>query len=79
MAKLARLTSRNQLTLPRDIVREFPGVEYFGIRVRGEEIVLRPVTFAPTGDRIEKVRDQIGALGLTEADVEEAVRWARRR
>jgi hypothetical protein len=79
MAKLAKLTSKNQLTLPRDVVREFPGVEYFEVRVRGEEIVLRPVTFAPTGDLIEKVRRHIGALGLTEADVEEAVRWARRR
>ena len=79
MAKIAKLTSKNQLTLPREIVREFPGVEYFEVRVRGEEIVLRPVAFAPTGDLIEKVRDHIAALGLTEAHVEEAVRWARRR
>ena len=79
MPKLAKLTSKNQLTLPRDVVREFPGVEYFEVRVRGEEIVLRPVTFVARGERLEKVREHIAALGLTEADVEGAVRWARRR
>lgn len=79
MAKLAKLTSKNQLTLPREVVREFPGVEYFEVRVRGEEIVLRPVAFAEAGDLVEKVRNHVAALGLTEADVEEAVRWARRR
>ncbi|HET6202507.1 MAG TPA: AbrB/MazE/SpoVT family DNA-binding domain-containing protein [Planctomycetota bacterium] len=79
MTKLAKLTSKNQLTLPRDVVREFPGVEYFEVRVRGEEIVLRPVTFAASGDLVEKARDHVAALGLTETDVEAAVRWARRR
>lgn len=79
MPKVAKLTSKNQLTLPRDVVREFPGVEYFEVRVRGEEIVLRPVTFTVVGDLVEKVRDRVAALGLTEADVDEAVRWARRR
>jgi hypothetical protein len=79
MARVAKLSSKYQLTLPRDVLREFPGVEYFEVRVRGEEIVLRPVTFTAVSDLVETVRDRVAELGLKEEAVEEAVRWARRR
>jgi hypothetical protein len=28
---LAKLTSKNQLTVPKAVVREFPGAEYFEV------------------------------------------------
>jgi predicted nucleic acid-binding protein len=38
----AKLTSKNQLTLPKDVVKDFPGTEYFDV-ARVDAIV--------TGDR----------------------------
>jgi len=31
---LTKKTAKNQLTLPKDIVREFPGIEYFDAVIR---------------------------------------------
>ncbi len=76
---LAKRTYKNQITLPKEVVKDFPGVEYFDVSARGGEIVLRPVTVAPAGERLRKVRDKIRALGLTESVVSDAVQWARKR
>lgn len=76
---LAKRTYKNQITLPADVVRDFPGVEYFDVSTRGGEIVLRPVAVVPAGERLRKVRDKIRALGLTESVVHDAIRWARKR
>lgn len=76
---LAKRTYKNQITLPQEIVKDFPGVEYFDVSARGGEIVLRPVTVAPAGERLRQVREKILGLGLTESIVRDAVRWARKR
>ena len=36
-------TSENQLTLPKDIVREFPDSDYFDVTVQEKKIILMPV------------------------------------
>ena len=71
---LAKLTSKNQLTLPKDIVSAFPGVSYFEVAERSGRIVLSPVRLHQ-GDA---VRRKLRELGITEQDVQEAIRWARR-
>lgn len=76
---LAKRTYKNQITLPQEIVRDFPGIEYFDVSTRGGEIVLRPVTVAPAGEKLRKVREKVRALGLSESVVRDAVRWARKR
>jgi len=76
---LAKKTSKNQLTLPKDVVKEFPDAEYFDVEVSGNTIVLKPVRIVPSGDRLGAVRDKIEKLGLTTADVTDAVKWARKR
>jgi hypothetical protein len=76
---LAKKTSKNQLTLPKDVVKEFPDTEYFDVEVKGNTIVLNPVRIVPAGDRLGAVRDKIEKLGLTKADVADAVKWARKR
>jgi hypothetical protein len=77
MAALAKLTSKNQLTLPKtvvDAVVAAAGVtEYFDVEVRSGQIVLTPVRL----QRGDAVRAKLDALGLTEADVADAVAWAR--
>ncbi len=76
---LAKKTSKNQITLPKAIVRQLPNVEYFEVSLRDGEVVLKPVEVTASGDRLKAVRAKIKALGLTEKDVEDAIRWARGR
>ncbi|WZI66320.1 MAG: AbrB/MazE/SpoVT family DNA-binding domain-containing protein [Gloeotrichia echinulata IR180] len=40
---LAKLTSKNQLTLPKSITREIGEAEYFEVKVEGGQIILTPV------------------------------------
>jgi len=74
---LAKLTAKNQITIPKAIAKNFPGVEYFEVSLRDGEIVLSPVVVARTADRLKAIRTKIRDLGLTEKAVEEAIRWAR--
>jgi hypothetical protein len=70
---LAKLTSKNQLTLPKAAVEAVGAVEYFDVAVREGQIVLTPVRI----QRGDAVRAKLAALGLADADVADAVRWAR--
>ncbi len=76
---LAKKTSKNQITLPKAIVKRLPEVEYFDVSLKEGEVVLRPVVVTAPGERLNLVRAKIKALGLTEKDVERAIRWARSR
>ena len=76
---LAKKTVKNQITLPKAIIDQLPETDYFEVSIRGEEIVLRPVIIEVKGRRLDKVRAKIKALGLTEKDVDAAIRWARTR
>jgi hypothetical protein len=75
---LAKLTSKNQLTLPRDIVKEFKDIKYFDADVRDGRIILAPVRMQPMDANLEGIRKKMEKLGITPADVTEAVRWARK-
>ena len=75
---LAKVTSKNQLTLPKAIVREFPGIEYFAVAVRESEIVLSPVRIEARGEAQKRIREKIKRLGISSGDLEEAIRWARK-
>lgn len=71
---LAKLTSKNQLTLPKAIVADFQGAEYFDVTQERGRIVLTPVRLT----RADAVRAKLAELDMDEADVAEAVAWARR-
>jgi hypothetical protein len=71
---LAKVTSKNQLTLPKAVASRFPGVEHFDISTDGESITLRPLR----PSRGDEVRAKLAKLGITEKDVEDAVAWVRR-
>lgn len=70
---LAKLTVKNQLTLPKAVATQFPGVEYFDVSTDGSAITLKPLRTS----RIEEVWAHLEKLGITEQDVSDAVRWAR--
>ena len=71
---LAKLTSKNQLTLPKALVAQMDAAEYFEVSVENGRIVLTPVRV----QRAQAVRDKLGQLGITEEDEDAAVAWARR-
>ena len=74
---LAKKTSKNQITLPKAIVKAFPDAEYFDVRVNESQILLTPVRMTPVGSTLEGVRQKMKRLGMSEKNVGEAVRWAR--
>jgi len=76
---LAKKTVKNQITLPKAIVKQLPNTDYFEVSIQGEEIVLKPVVIEAKGTKLERVRSKMKALGLTEKDVDAAIRWARNR
>ncbi len=70
---LAKKTSKNQITLPKKVVEQFPDIDYFDVRVGEGAIVLYPVDV----DNADRVREKLDALGIDEQDIREAIRWAR--
>lgn len=71
---LAKLTAKNQLTLPKAVTNAIGPAEYFDVEARDGQIVLTPVRI----QRADSVRARLAELDLTEADVADAVRWSRR-
>ena len=76
---LAKKTSKNQLTLPKEIVASFPDVEYFDVSVKERKITLTPVRITPVDQNLEAIRDKMDKLGITTDDITESVIWARKR
>jgi antitoxin component of MazEF toxin-antitoxin module len=71
---LAKLTAKNQLTLPKSITNAVGATEYFDVQVVNGQIVLTPVRL----QRGDAVRAKLAELDLTEQDIADAVAWARR-
>jgi hypothetical protein len=71
---LAKITAKNQLTLPKAVVNAVGPAEYFEVQARDGQIVLTPVRI----QRADAVRVKLAELGIEEADVADAVAWARR-
>jgi hypothetical protein len=70
---LAKVSSKNQLTLPKSITNLVGPTEYFDVEARDGQIILTPVRI----QRADAVRAKLAALDLTEKDVANAVVWAR--
>ena len=76
---LTKKTSKNQLTLPKEIVKEFPDIDYFEAEVANRKIILTPVTMKPVATDLETIRAKMKTLKVTPSDVAEAIKWARKR
>lgn len=70
---LAKMTAKNQLTLPKSVTKAIGPVEYFDIETRDGQIILTPVRI----QRADAVRAKLAALELDEQDIRNAVSWAR--
>ena len=75
MIVLAKITAKNQLTLPKSITASIGPTEYFDVEARAGQIILTPVRI----QRGDAVRAKLAELDLGEADVAAAVEWARKR
>lgn len=71
---MAKLTSKSQLTLPKDIVRRFPETLYFDVSEVDGKIVLTPLRIS----KADAVREKLEQLGISETDIDAAKTWARR-
>ncbi len=72
---LAKLTVKNQLTLPKAVATRFGGVEYFDVSTDGVSITLRPLRRS----RADEVWDKLEELGIVEQDIADAIEWARKQ
>lgn len=72
---LAKLTSKNQLTLPKAATEAVGATEYFDVETRNGVIILTPVRI----QRGDAVRAKLAELDLRESDIDDAVNWTRKR
>jgi antitoxin component of MazEF toxin-antitoxin module len=70
---LAKLTSKNQLTLPKSVTAAVGAGEYFDVEVSNGQIILTPVRI----QRADVVRAKLAELALDEGVIGDAVKWAR--
>lgn len=70
---LAKMTSKNQLTLPKSITAAVGAAEYFDVETRNGQIILTPVRI----QRGDAVRAKLAELNLHEQDIDDAIAWAR--
>jgi hypothetical protein len=75
---LAKLTSKNQLTLPARAVDQLGRPTFFEVAVEDGRLVLTPARVVPARETADAVRAKLEALGIGEDDVRAAVAAARR-
>ena len=66
---LAKLTSKNQITIPKKIVEQLPDVEYFKVDLKDGVVMLRPLKTYDAS--LEGIRTKVKKLGLQENTVKE--------
>ncbi len=76
---LAKMTSKNQITLPKAIVSKVTPTDYFEVEAVNDKIMLTPVRIQQADGGIEAVWRKLEELNITEHDVADAVKWARSR
>ncbi len=71
---LAKITSKNQLTLPKSLIQAVGATDYFDVELREGQLILTPVRI----QRGDAVRAKLAELALMEDDIAAAVTWARK-
>jgi len=76
---LAKKTTKNQLTLPKELVKSFPDIDYFDIAAKDGRIILTPVKMKPLDMTLDGIRDKMKRLGITSDDIAASIKWARKK
>lgn len=72
---LAKITAKNQVTIPKKIMDQIPDARYFEVEFKDGTVVLRPLKTYSTS--LEAIRSKIQGLGLNPDCVKEAIKWSR--
>ena len=76
---LCKRTFKNQITLPKKLMTAFGDVEYFEAEAKRDRIILIPVKISPLKKAtLSSVRKKMASLGLSEKDIDKAIKWARK-
>lgn len=70
---LAKLTSKNQLTLPKAVTDALGPVQYFEVLLQAGQVLLTPVRI----QRGDAVRAKLAELNLDEHKLADALEWAQ--
>lgn len=72
---LAKITSKNQITIPKKIIEKIPGIKHFDLEFKDGIIIMKPIKFYDTN--LDQIRAKVKKLGLKENSVAEAIKWAK--
>jgi len=72
---LAKITSKNQITIPKKIIEKIPNVKHFDIELKDGIIIMKPIKLYDTN--MDQIRAKVKKLGLKENSVAEAIKWAK--
>lgn len=71
---LAKITSKNQLTLPKSVTQALGPVQYFEVQEKAGQIILTPVRI----QRGDALRAKLAELAIDEKTLDAALDWAQR-
>jgi bifunctional DNA-binding transcriptional regulator/antitoxin component of YhaV-PrlF toxin-antitoxin module len=74
---LAKITTKNQITIPKKIIDQLPDVKYFDVELKEGLVLLKPLRVYNVN--LEQIRSKLKKLGLKENSVKEAIQWARQK
>ena len=72
---LAKITSKNQITIPKKIIEKMHGIKHFDIEFKDGVVIMKPIKFYDTN--LDQIRAKIKKLGLKEDSVAEAIKWVK--
>ena len=72
---LTKITSKNQITIPKKIIEQLPDVQYFDLEIKEGIVLLKPIKIYDTS--LKQIRSKMKKLGLRSDSVREAIKWAR--
>lgn len=71
---IAKITSKNQITIPKKIIDKIPDVKHFDIEFKNGIVILKNIKIFDTS--LNQIRSKVKRLGLKEDSVAEAIQWA---
>ena len=74
---LAKLTSKNQITLPKSAVMAFEGTSYYDVEIVPQGLLLKPAKIHLHSQALEGARRKFKEKGFNEDTIARAVKWAR--
>ena len=72
---LSKITSKNQITIPKKIIDQLPKVKHFDVTLKDGTVILKPIKVYDVD--LNQIRSKVKKLGISEDCVAEALKWAR--